>query len=268
MSEQINSAPTKTSHDDQSPSSASCPIPDSKNTQPDCGTNAASPNNKRQERWPMWNAIATTAATIIIALATIATVGVTIHHAEIFNQQLTAMRGQLAEMKNQRLMTVAQLRANIRREQPNVRAIGEGGKLIVAGEKITGWIISPAWTNAGGTDAKDYRGWFDIKAFDVRPGQTNVQATDCLPIPEPNPLPPAGTFQYGATFLQAAQTLAIEDAVKAQVGTKYIFMRGHIQYRDIFPDTLLHYADWCVAIIPNDLERSLFSFLSLRENTD
>src|SRR5271169_4634321 len=63
----------------------------------------------------------------------------------------------------------------------------------------------------------------------------------CSPISEPRPLPDGTIIEPGRTISQLAQMLHFEDAAKARDGVKYILMRGHIQYRDIFPDTPMHH---------------------------
>lgn len=134
-----------------------------------------------------WNALSNTdKATRDLAAAAL-------KQAEAANKQVTAMQGQLAEIKNQRLLTIAQMRANLRRDNPTITAVGEGHKFIGVGEKLIGWEISPNWKNAGSTDAKNFLGWFDIRAFDVKPPKT-VGIADCPTPTPPNPLPDKTTI--------------------------------------------------------------------------
>lgn len=53
----------------------------------------------KRDWWDKSNILVTAGATAVIAVATVVTVLVTIHHAEIFSGQLGVMRGQLDEMK-------------------------------------------------------------------------------------------------------------------------------------------------------------------------
>jgi hypothetical protein len=176
-------------------------------------------------------------------------------------------QGQLAEMKAQRLLTMTQIRANIRREIPQMLAYGDGEKLVSVGDTIRGWKVSPTWLNVGGTDAKEFVAWFDIVPFDYVPGRT-LSASDC---PEPKrSSPSAGTLTVhpGLPLSQLAKNLLVEDVIKAQNGTGYILMAGHMEYRDIFPGTPLHHDDWCTGVVPNDIPRNVWSMPIIRETTD
>jgi hypothetical protein len=203
-------------------------------------------------------------ALALFAAAT-AQVYVYIRQASIMDGQLTVMRDTLGEMSKQRLLTIAQMRANLRREDPEITPMNERSTPAVQGEKADSWQISPRWTDAGSTNAQEYLGWFDVQAFDRRPNQM-LDAKDCPAIPTPPDLPDGTVIPPGHKFPQLAQKLSAQDAFAAVNGGKYILMRGHIQYRDIFQDTSLHYENWCVVIIPNDAQRSIFSFPLLRDS--
>jgi len=217
-----------------------------------------------------WRALSSTdVATHDLALAAVDQAKAAKDAAEGIKGQLSIMQGQLEEMKSQRLVTIAQLRANLRREQPIVNPIGEGGKLIVTGEKLLGWEISPVWINAGSTSAQDFRGWFEIRTVDFAVGK-KIGPSDC-PMPTiPEDYSPFGgtIIAQGGTFLQLSKRLSIEDATKAMNNPMAIFMMGHIEYKDAFPDTQMHRDDWCVSIIPADIPRSRFTFLTIRDRAD
>ena len=68
--------------------------------------------------------------------------------------------------------------------------------------------------------------------------------------------------------MQISKFLSVDDANAVVANTKYILMWGHIEYEDIFPDTSLHHYDWCVAVIPNDIARAIFSFPILKNESD
>jgi hypothetical protein len=208
-----------------------------------------------------------TNATVAIAFLTAALVAVAAAQFYTGEGQLRVTQGQLDEMRNQRLATTAQMRANLRRENPTMTPIGEGGKMIGPAENLAGWEVSPNWKNVGSTNAQDFLGWFDIRAFDPSPGQ-RVTAADCPQLLEPSPSPGRLIVVPGIGVSHLAKPLRIGDVVKAKEGTKYILMWGHIEYKDIFPDTPVHHDDWCVAVIPNDLQRSVFSLPILRETID
>jgi hypothetical protein len=67
----------------------------------------------------------------------------------VYTNQAGTMRDQLQEMKAQRLLTVVQLRANVRRERPVMHPVGNNGKYIGIGEALFGWDVNPVWTNVG-----------------------------------------------------------------------------------------------------------------------
>jgi hypothetical protein len=154
--------------------------------------------------------------------------------AEGIGGQLTAMRGQLDEMKTQRLVTTAQLRANLRRETPSITPLGEGGQLFAAGDNLTGWEIRPVWTNVGSTSARDFRGWVEMQTFTFSIGKKN--GPDDCPIPvAPDPLPQGTVIAQGGSVQTFGKTLSVIDAMKAKdkSATTAIFMYGHVEYRDM-----------------------------------
>jgi len=51
-------------------------------------------------------------------------------------------------------------------------------------------------------------------------------------------------------------------------GDKTLFIGGHIEYRDIFPDSPLHHYDWCDLVLPDDISRNVISFVALRVNAN
>ena len=219
-----------------------------------------SPKKKTDRCWARASALGLWAAAAVGLTAVV----VSSHDSRL---QYHTMMGQLGEMKAQRLVTTAQMRANLRRERPQLLPIGNGGKLIGVGEKMTDIAVSPNWTNVGSTNAQDYRGWFDLQVHDLQPKQI-VTASDCPPIGEPRALSEGTVVEPGRNILQAAQKFSVQDAIQARDDNKYILMRGHIQYRDIFPDTPAHHDDWCVVIVPNNLEKMEFSFPIVREKAD
>ena len=189
----------------------------------------------------------------------VALIAVYISHRDS-SDQIVALSGQLEEMKNQRLLTIAQQRANLRREQPLITPIAEGGKDATSGAKVIGWDFSPAWKNISSTIAKDFRGWFDIRTFnddvdtEKYPGVGN-----CPPFENNEQWQEGIIVQPGGGKTLVAKFLPVRDAIKAMSGKKYTLMWGHIEYRDIFPDSPLHHEDWCVDVILNDLATNSWS---------
>jgi hypothetical protein len=220
-----------------------------------------SPKNTGDRRRHVWEIGGLWAAATVGLLAII----IGNHDA---SQQIGIMQSQLNEMKSQRIITIAQTRANLRRDT-SVHALTEGRKPANTGEKIIGFEFSPYWNNAGNTDAIDYRGWFNLRAFGIGPKIPRALSDkDCPPIAAPDPLPEGKVILRDASVIQLAQFLSVEDAIAATdpSDSKYILMWGHMEYRDIyFPETPPHSDDWCVSVAPNDLQRALFSFIVLSE---
>jgi hypothetical protein len=114
--------------------------------------------------------IVTAWATGVIAVFAVVTAVVGVLQYLTFSDQLAAMRQQVDEMKNQRLLTMEQIRANMRWEQPDVMPVGSDGNLITgAGQSIFGYTFSPRWLNTGSTTAISFVAWFQIRSFERRP---------------------------------------------------------------------------------------------------
>jgi hypothetical protein len=203
--------------------------------------NERTPEKKRDRLWERFG---------VVGLWAAAAVGVTAiwiasyeagKQRRIAERQMITMRGQLEEMRNQRLQTMAQTRANLKREQSHVNALNEKGDTASIGEKLAGWAISPVWTNAGSTDAREYRNWFEFKVFD-RPNGKLIDDEDCPTLIAPSPLPRAIVVISGQKLTELARNLSLAEAVAMQQGKKYILMWGHIEYKDIyFPVTTAHF---------------------------
>jgi hypothetical protein len=163
-------------------------------------------------------------------------------------------------------MNIAQNRANPVRDF-SAHAVTQGQKLADIGEPIVGFELSPYWDNRGGTEARGFRGWFDIKTFNigaVRPRK--LSSKDCPPATAPDPLPGEMVITSGRGETLLAKFLSISDA-QASTGdgaSKFILMWGHAEWKDIFfPETPNHSDDWCVSVAPNDLQRAQFSYINV-----
>jgi hypothetical protein len=184
--------------------------------------------------------------------------------------QWSVMGGQLSEMKAQRLLTIAQLRANLRRERPTMHPIGDKGQWISPGEIIAGWEINPAWTNAGSTDAINVISWWKLSIIPAPTISGGVTPVDC-PVPPkpylklaPSVVPPNGPL------VEQAQILSLSDAQRASGPnpSKVIEFAGRAEYNDTIPNTSLHYDNWCLIVVPHDLASSNFSFFRALEEVD
>jgi hypothetical protein len=198
---------------------------------------------------------------------TLALVLVNIVTAGIFWRQLSVMQNQLDEEKAKGVLEKTQLRGNMRREVPQLSQVGAGTDLGGPKGKSTDWAISPKWINVGGSDVLDYKGWFDVQVFDIVPNK-KVDSKDCPSLATPDPLPDGIIIHPGGALEQLSKSLSAQDMIAAENQTKYILMYGHIQYRDVFPDSKPHHADWCVVVFPNNIDKNLFSLPTLKDTAD
>lgn len=218
---------------------------------------------------PEWmTALSAVAATVVACCA----LGVSIVSCSVTQSQLDEMRSssmqadqlvaaavaQAETMKRQQEITVVQLRANVRRE--TIRYIpvfiGEGAKI--------GWEVNPIWRNVGSTDARNYVGWWGIRRVEI----ASLGTETCPRIDRPDILPERIVIAPGEAVIQSAFNLSVEDAVKAARNEIAIFISGHIEYMDIFPGTAPHRSDWCVRVIPNNIEADKMSFFNVREEKE
>lgn len=171
-------------------------------------------------------------------------------------RQQNIMQGQLYEMKAQRDMTVAQLRANLRRENFSFSPFDVEHKPVTrAGQKILGWNVSPNWENVGQTDAVDVIAWFKIYPFHYFP---LVPPTECPMLPRQKNATPIVIPRSGK-LTQLSEELYAPDAQAAANSRGFILISGHIEYRDVFPGAALHQHDWCVIAVPNDIPNNIWS---------
>jgi hypothetical protein len=209
--------------------------------------------------------LSTDEATHDLAKAAVDQAKTALDQAKAAKDAAEGIKGQLEEMRGQRLLTIAQLRANLSREDPSVNAYGEDDKIAHVGDKIAGFAISPVWRNVGSTNAKDVRSWFELKVFDIPSSvPKKLSGADCPPLVPPDPLPQPTVMPQGGGIVQLAKRLSLQEINRIGKDA-YALMWGHVEYRDEFPDTPLHFDDWCVGIDPSDVRGARFSFPIIRE---
>jgi hypothetical protein len=175
---------------------------------------------------------------------------------DIGGRQVDIMREQIGEMRQQRLSAQAQMRADMRRETLQTEHKNIGGR--------DRWMITPVWKNAGSTDARYLGAAWRLKWL----ADANIPP-DQLLCPNVEPVTNAsGISAPGQMFLQGAQVLPAAVVDAAAVNRAVIIIAGRVQYRDVFPDTPLHYLEWCVWAVPNDPSHNVWSFISLYERGD
>lgn len=141
---------------------------------------------------------------------------------------------QLDEMREQRLLTVAQLRANLAPQETQ-------HKPIKINDQILSWDVNPTFKNLGGTDATDVRLWWAIKFIEG----SGLNSSNCPANPPPAVKVPATIIRRDGGITLFAHNLSALDVAKSNAGKGTVFIVGHIEYRDVFPDSPLRFFDWC-----------------------
>jgi hypothetical protein len=105
-------------------------------------------------------------------------------------------------------------------------------------QNIIGWMVTPHWNNAGGTDATNLLSRWSLF---VRPNNQSRPFEQRLKDPCPSLVPeekPLGgiTLSPGSTHLQISADISIVDLLRAMNGLEDIYMVGIPEYDDIFPE--------------------------------
>jgi hypothetical protein len=136
---------------------------------------------------------------------------------------------------------------------------------------LAGWIINPLWSNAGGTDIRNWQGWWKIQIIEL-PQAIPVEQKIGLPCPtidKPSTGITIGVIPPSGRQEQSAQMINYGDAVRASgISTTTLYAVGHDEYNDIFSDIILHHVDWCIIIYPNNANGGQFSPFNVRTTSD
>ena len=174
------------------------------------------------------------------------------------------MQGQLDEMRKQREFTIAQIRGSLKRERMQYQHINEFGYPVPPTEIFSGWAFNAIWTNVGATAAKNVTSW---SSPSIKNRTTEKNWSDVLKRPDhPNvPFSSSGAIvEKGGIHTEVAMNVAksaIEQATGAHPSV-FLYFFGRIQYNDVFPDTPLHYFEWCVLRYRRILLLVIFPFIS------
>jgi hypothetical protein len=225
------------------------------------------PQKSNERRWQKAEVIGLWAAAAVGVTAILVASHDSHEQMVALTDQVKAMNDQVKETKEQRLLLIEQTRANFRREPPTIERIDQ--KQADGTNVPIGYLITPRWTNAGSTSAKEVLGWYGLGIFNAADGEAIVKNGKCPPVAAPTTLPRPTVIAQGSGLSQQAQVLPYQSAVAASVQSQYIFLLGHMQYRDVYyPTTKEHHDDWCIRLFPNDLETSRFSPLNVEEEAD
>jgi hypothetical protein len=188
--------------------------------------------------------------------------------AFIFAGQLSIMNGQLSEMKSSGLQEDRLVEANGRfATAVEQQALALRGNMRYNGLTIQsnswGWWINPTWSNVGGTDAKNYIGWWTTIP---EPRNPSVQIDQYPTLPCPSVLQPIArphgiVVQPGGGQQQISRAISVRELAKStgQNAQEILYAVGHIEYNDIFPGTITHTVEWCVIISPEDIAKGVAS---------
>jgi hypothetical protein len=222
------------------------------------------------------NGLVTAAATVAIAWLTWSLSSDSSRQAETANgilsatrAQQTAMEGQLAEMRRQRELTVAQLSASLRREPPEYRPIDSVGNYVIPGAPTAvGWAFNPIWRDVGPTKAKNFVSRSTHTEAPVVSDQTGRTTWKCPTVAQPDLSEQAGSIvDKDGVITEIAINVSNTIVARALEPNPdlVLYLIGSIQYNDIFPDTSAHHFDWCVAAVPSNLVTGGFNFHRMYE---
>jgi hypothetical protein len=183
------------------------------------------------------------------------------------SQQRGIMQGQLNEATKQRLMTVAQQRADLAQEVPSIVLLKADGKPVQGGDTATDVAVSPIWKNVGSTDAVQYIAWFDLRYVAITPKKP-LLPSDCPRLPIPNPQAETTIIRPGEEKMVFAKKLPVTTFLNAANNQGYLMMTGRAKFRDAFPGTPLHHRYFCEVIIPNDIVHRIWSLPEIAESSD
>jgi hypothetical protein len=157
----------------------------------------------------------------VTGLATLALAIATIFLAWDAHQRLPILSGQLQEMQTDSIIKKNEIRARIQRNTTTeITATGLA--------EATGLI------NIGKSDAQYFTGWNDIRFFEP-------EAADRFDFGK-NPDDPSETISL------PTQEIVTNDVRRAMNKEGVIIHWGYIEYRDIFPESPVHYLHWCMLL--------------------
>jgi hypothetical protein len=168
--------------------------------------------------------------------------------------QLSAMQGQLSEMRAQTATTRTQIRANLLLDRMQVAVYSTNGAA------VAGWELTPIWKNSGVTEARNVEQWWSVTVLD-RPMVPSA-ALQCRPPQRPADARPK-TIQAGQVFAQFGRKITIDELQKAMKNQIVIIVQEHVGYSDIFPDDPRTIIDSCSRLIPNDIPNGRGSLIDL-----
>jgi hypothetical protein len=153
--------------------------------------------------------------------------------ADAAKTQSEANRDQVSIMKSQ-------LRANLKIRIENY-ALNKDNQII-------GWLFTPVWTNAGGTEAIKASGWDDIEFFD-----SGIPSDfDFLNQRHPGSPTPI-TVPQGDEVMQPTKSLTADNMKQIIDQKGYAIIWGYMEYGDVFPNTTGHHVHYCLRVFPANI---------------
>jgi hypothetical protein len=158
----------------------------------------------------------------------------TVKQADVSASQLSIMQSELGEMQagssdTKNLVSAAlkqadaakrqadALRGNVRADLIQFQPVFKPDKSPGQEPQVLGWYLNPGWTNVGGTDVRNFVGWWRLDYFDLSVPSPidaifNLSCPDLdTPIRRQNPL----VLSPGSSDMQGAAFLPIEKAQEA-----------------------------------------------------
>jgi hypothetical protein len=157
------------------------------------------------------------------------------------DKQVTAMQGQLDEMKKQSALTISQLRPKLSLK------IGGPKVPMKLGDK-EGWVLTPTWQNRGGSEGIDFWGWDNARLFTPdAPADFDFMNLGH----DPGPVSKT-TIDTTEPRLQLSKVIS-RDEIQSVMDRKSNFVLwGYIEYRESLPGKQSHHVHWCYGVVPTD----------------
>jgi hypothetical protein len=184
--------------------------------------------------------------------------------------QWIAINGQLSEMRKQRELTITQLQARLESQTILFQPIDAVGYNVAVGSPFAGWSFNPGWKNVGETSARNFINFstYTYAPAEKKDGRVIWKCPDMPPIKleEGN-----SVVEKDGTRVETAINVP-RNIVERSFGLDpdiVLYLFGRIQYKDIFfPETPLHYFEWCVAAVPANPITGAFSFHRMYDRED
>lgn len=162
----------------------------------------------------------------------------------------------------------AQLRARFTHAEPQMFPLDKDGVQVAKDSaEIANWSVSPSWKNVGGTPAQHFLMTYVLEIHQRHSGfDPETLVNECPSLVHDRMDAPGSTIAQGEAREPPGKNLAMDVAKGAQLGTYTILYATDVVYEDIFKKP--HEAATCVWLNVTNAQKSVFSFVVLKETAD